>query len=37
MKTHRDAPSEEELRKRLGRSPVPPAPAQANPSEGQKL
>ncbi|MDR1540654.1 MAG: hypothetical protein LBU32_22155 [Clostridiales bacterium] len=37
MKTHSDAPSEEELRKRLGRRPAPPAPAQANPSEEQKL
>ncbi|MDR1539865.1 MAG: hypothetical protein LBU32_18070 [Clostridiales bacterium] len=31
MKTHSDAPNEEELRKRPGRRPVPPAPAQADP------
>ncbi|MDR1541979.1 MAG: hypothetical protein LBU32_29155 [Clostridiales bacterium] len=37
MKTRSDAPSEEELRKRPGRRPVHPAPAQANPSEGRKL
>ncbi|MDR1541117.1 MAG: hypothetical protein LBU32_24600 [Clostridiales bacterium] len=37
MKIHSDAPSEEELRKRPGRRPVPPAPVQANPNEGLKL